>query len=64
MGSRNCFSSAICAGYGSSRSVTVRMSVHSGASQTPSPSVSYADSAISSLAFSMSPDAFGVGYGS
>ena len=41
-----------------------RMSAHSGASQTPSWLVSYFDWAISSLAFSMSPAEFGVGYGS
>ena len=63
-GSRNCCSSADCFGYGSSRSVIVRIFSHDGSSQTPSPSLSYFDCAISSWAFAMSPDPFSVAYGS
>jgi hypothetical protein len=40
------------------------MSWHDGSSHTPSPSVSYFDCFISSLAALMSPEEFGVGYGS
>src|ERR671925_633906 len=64
IGLRNCCSSADCSGYGSSRSVIVRMFSHTGSSQTPSPSVSYFEFFISSLALSTSPDALGVAYGS
>ena len=55
---------AACFGYGSSRSVTARMSEHSGASHTPSWFVSYLDCFISSCALAMSPAEFGVAYGS
>ena len=59
-----CWISAAWSGYGSASSVKARMPEHSGASHTPSPSVSYTDCAISACAASMSPALFGVAYGS
>jgi hypothetical protein len=44
--------------------LTMRRPEHSGASHIPSPSVSYADWRISSIAASRSPAEFGVAYGS
>ena len=64
MASRFCWISAACFGYGSASSVMARTSLHSGASHNPSPSVSYADAFMASIAFVTSPCPLGVAYGS